>query len=66
MENECVQDNLGTLLSGAVALAHAIDNTQDEEANYLLLKALEIVVFRLDVPRGEVIEVDFTPDTDTD
>ena len=66
MENEYVQDNLATLISGAVALAHAIDNTQDEDANFLLLKALEAVVYSLDLPRGEVIEVDFTPDTDTD
>ena len=61
--DENIADNLQTLITGTIALAHAIDNTSDPEANNLLLKAMDAVVYLLDVPRGELIEVDFTSGT---
>lgn len=55
-------EELGTLMQGIIALAYAADHAQSEQTRALLLKALDNAVYLFDVPRGQVIEVDFNTD----
>ena len=49
---------LATLIQGAIALAHSIDNTNDPVAAELLTQALDGVVFLLNPPRGQLHSID--------
>lgn len=49
-----------------IALAEAVDQIKHKQARDMLVAAMDCFLYSISPPRGEVVEVDFKSDTDTD